>query len=92
MHFSFAIVRDVKCLPDRTTGFDPSDTWSEVRTKLSKALQANGQDASLDSRDDELKNDRKNYPLSMLTIHGGPRLRLLLVTFQLLEMEARNTP
>lgn len=80
----------MKCLPDRTTEFAPSDTWSEVRTKLSEALQANGQGASLDSRDDELKNDRKNYPLSMLAIHGGPRLRLLLVTFQLLEMEVRN--
>ncbi|VAH91816.1 unnamed protein product [Triticum turgidum subsp. durum] len=26
----------------------------------------------------------------MLAIHGGPRLRLLLITFQHLEMEARN--
>ncbi|RCV06560.1 hypothetical protein SETIT_1G172400v2 [Setaria italica] len=64
--------------------------WSEVRAKLSEALQANVQDASLDSREDELMSDRKNYPLSMLAIHGGPRLRLLLITFQLLEMEVRN--
>ncbi|XP_062219155.1 uncharacterized protein LOC133918993 [Phragmites australis] len=82
--------RDIKCLPERNTGFDPSDMWSEVRAKLSEALQANVQDASLDSRENELTSDRKNYPLSMLAIHGGPRLRLLLVTFQLLEMEVRN--
>ncbi|KAL5211376.1 hypothetical protein ABZP36_022223 [Zizania latifolia] len=82
--------RDAKWLPEGKTGFDPSDTWSEVRTKLSEALQANGQDASLYSGDNELKNNSKNYPLSMLAIHGGPRLRLLLATFQLLEMEVRN--
>ncbi|CAL4969149.1 unnamed protein product [Urochloa decumbens] len=64
--------------------------WSEVRSKLSEALQANVQDASLDNKEDELTNDRKNYPLSMLAIHGGPRLRLLLITFQLLEMEVGN--
>jgi hypothetical protein len=79
-------------LLDRTTGFDPIDTWSEVRAKLSEALEANGQDASFDRREDGLRNDRKNYPLSMLAIHGGPRLRLLLITFQLLEMEARSAP
>lgn len=61
-----------------------------MRAKLSEALEANGQDASFDRREDGLKNDRKNYPLSMLAIHGGPRLRLLLITFQLLEMKARN--
>jgi hypothetical protein len=60
-----------------------------VRAKLSEAVQASVQDASLNSREDELTTDRKNYPLSMLAIHDGPRLRLLLVTFQLLEMEAR---
>ncbi|TKW39377.1 hypothetical protein SEVIR_1G175100v4 [Setaria viridis] len=74
----------------RNAGLDPRDMWSEVRAKLSEALQANVQDASLDSREDELTSDRKNYPLSMLAIHGGPRLRLLLITFQLLEMEVRN--
>ena len=77
---------------DKTTGFDPNDTWNDVRAKLSEALEANGQDASFASREDGLKNDRKNYPLSMLAIHGGPRLRLLLITFQLLEMEARSAP
>ncbi|XP_047091178.1 uncharacterized protein LOC124703018 [Lolium rigidum] len=82
--------RNVEQLLDRTAGFDPNDTWSEVRAKLSEALEANGQDASFDRREDGLRNDRKNYPLSMLAIHGGPRLRLLLITFQLLEMEARN--
>ncbi|XP_015689656.1 uncharacterized protein LOC102706720 isoform X3 [Oryza brachyantha] len=82
--------RDVKWLPGGNTGFDPSETWSEVRMKLSEALQSNGQGASLDGSDSELKNNRKNYPLSMLAIHGGPRLRLLLATFQLLEMEVRN--
>uniref|UniRef100_A0A0D9VGD1 DUF3685 domain-containing protein n=1 Tax=Leersia perrieri TaxID=77586 RepID=A0A0D9VGD1_9ORYZ len=74
--------RDVKLLPGGNTVFDPSDTWSEVRMKLSEALQSNGQDASLGGSDNELKNNRKNYPLSMLAIHGGPRLRLLLTTFQ----------
>jgi hypothetical protein len=77
-------------LPERNAGFDPRQMWSEVRAKLSEALQANVQDASLDSREDELRSERKNYPLSMLAIHGGPRLRLLLITFQLLEMEVRN--
>ncbi|KAK3154198.1 hypothetical protein QOZ80_2BG0187530 [Eleusine coracana subsp. coracana] len=80
--------RDTRCLPERNTGLNPNDTWNEVRAKLSEALQAN--DASLNSREDELKSDRKNYPLSMLAIHGGPRLRLLLITFQLLETEVRN--
>lgn len=75
---------------DKSTASNPNDTWNEVRAKLSEALEANGQDAGSDSRDEGLKNDRKNYPLSMLAIHGGPRLRLLLITFQLLEMEARN--
>jgi hypothetical protein len=84
--------RDLKFLPERNAAFDPSDLWSEVRAKLSRALQAHVQDASLDSRGDELTGDRKNYPLSMLAIHAGPRLRLLLITFQLLEMEARGTP
>nr|CAB3449872.1 unnamed protein product [Digitaria exilis] len=83
--------RDLKSLPETNAGFDPSDMWSEVRAKLSEALQANVQDASLNNREDDLKSDRKNYPLSMLAIHGGPRLRLLLITFQLLEMEARGT-
>lgn len=82
--------RDLKFLPERNAAFDPSDLWSEVRAKLSRALQAHVQDASLDSRGDELTGDRKNYPLSMLAIHAGPRLRLLLITFQLLEMEVRN--
>ncbi|KAF8693237.1 hypothetical protein HU200_038619 [Digitaria exilis] len=82
--------RDLKSLPETNAGFDPSDMWSEVRAKLSEALQANVQDASLNNREDDLKSDRKNYPLSMLAIHGGPRLRLLLITFQLLEMEVRN--
>ncbi|PUZ75834.1 hypothetical protein GQ55_1G240400 [Panicum hallii var. hallii] len=82
--------RDLKVLPERNAGFDPRQMWSEVRAKLSEALQANVQDASLDSREDELRSERKNYPLSMLAIHGGPRLRLLLITFQLLEMEVRN--
>ncbi|WVZ92080.1 hypothetical protein U9M48_038173 [Paspalum notatum var. saurae] len=82
--------RDSKFLPGRNTGFDPSSMWSEVRAKLSEALQAHVQDAGLD-REDELTSDRKNYPLSMLAIHAGPRLRLLLITFQLLEMEARGT-
>jgi hypothetical protein len=75
-------------LLDKTIEFDPNDTWNEVRAKLSEALEANGQDASFDRVEDGLKNDTKNYPLSMLAIHGGPRLRLLLITFQLLEMEA----
>ena len=79
-------------MPERNAAFDPSDMWSEVRAKLSRALQAHVQDASLDSREDELTSDRKNYPLSMLAILAGPRLRLLLITFQLLEMEARGTP
>ncbi|CAD6244392.1 unnamed protein product [Miscanthus lutarioriparius] len=82
--------RDLKFLPERNAAFDPSDMWSEVRAKLSRALQAHVQDASLDSREDELTSDRKNYPLSMLAILAGPRLRLLLITFQLLEMEVRN--
>nr|AIE39014.1 regulator receiver domain-like 1 [Echinochloa crus-galli] len=82
--------RDIKFLPERNAGFDPSDMWSEVSAKLSEALQANVQDANLDGREDEPTSDRKNYPLSMLAIHGGPRLRLLLITFQLLEMEVRN--
>uniref|UniRef100_A0ACD5W8S3 Uncharacterized protein n=1 Tax=Avena sativa TaxID=4498 RepID=A0ACD5W8S3_AVESA len=82
--------RNVEHLLDKATGFDPNETWNEVRAKLSEALEANGQDASFDRREDALKNDRKNYPLSMLAIHGGPRLRLLLITFQLLEIEARN--
>ncbi|CAN6238243.1 unnamed protein product [Urochloa humidicola] len=82
--------RDVNFLPEDNVGLDPRDMWSEVRSKLSEALQANVQDASLDNREDELTSDRKNYPLSMLAIHGGPRLRLLLITFQLLEMEVRN--
>lgn len=89
---SFCKFGDLKFLPERNAGLDPRDMWSEVRAKLSEALQANVQDASLDSREDELMSDRKNYPLSMLAIHGGPRLRLLLITFQLLEMEARDTP
>ncbi|CAL4887661.1 unnamed protein product [Urochloa decumbens] len=82
--------RDINFLPEGNVGFDPRDMWSEVRSKLSEALQANVQDASLDNKEDELTNDRKNYPLSMLAIHGGPRLRLLLITFQLLEMEVGN--
>uniref|UniRef100_A0A452XV73 Uncharacterized protein n=1 Tax=Aegilops tauschii subsp. strangulata TaxID=200361 RepID=A0A452XV73_AEGTS len=90
MQFSMAIARNGKRLLDKSTASDPNDTWNEVRAKLSEALEANGQDASSDSRDEGLKNDRKNYPLSMLAIHGGPKLRLLLITFQLLEMEARN--
>ncbi|WVZ75249.1 hypothetical protein U9M48_023323 [Paspalum notatum var. saurae] len=65
--------RDLKFLPGRNAGFDPSNMWSEVRAKLSEALQAHVQDASLDSREDELTSDRKNYPLSMLAIHAGPR-------------------
>jgi hypothetical protein len=80
----------MKWLPEGNTRFYPSDTWSEVRMKLSEALQSNGRDATSDGSDSELKNNRKNYPLSMLAIHGGPRLRLLLATFQLLEMEARG--
>jgi hypothetical protein len=84
--------RDLKFLPERNAAFDPNDMWSEVSAKLSKALQAHVQDALLDSREDGLMSDRKNYPLSMLAIHAGPRLRLLLITFQLLEMEARGTP
>nr|BAD22996.1 unknown protein [Oryza sativa Japonica Group]BAD38126.1 unknown protein [Oryza sativa Japonica Group]BAG89886.1 unnamed protein product [Oryza sativa Japonica Group] len=82
----------MKWLPEGNTRFYPSDTWSEVRMKLSEALQSNGRDATSDGSDSELKNNRKNYPLSMLAIHGGPRLRLLLATFQLLEMEVRNVP
>jgi len=82
--------RDLKFLPERNAAFDPNDMWSEVSAKLSKALQAHVQDALLDSREDGLMSDRKNYPLSMLAIHAGPRLRLLLITFQLLEMEVRN--
>ncbi|KAL6899115.1 hypothetical protein ACP4OV_005773 [Aristida adscensionis] len=82
--------RDIKCLPERNAGFDPSDMWSEVRAKLSEAIQANVEDGSLDDSKDELISDRKNYPLSMLAIHVGPRLRLLLITFHLLEMEVRN--
>lgn len=89
--FPFCKCRDLKSLPETNAGFDPSDMWSEVRAKLSEALQANVQDPSLNNREDDLKSDRKNYPLSMLAIHGGPRLRLLLITFQLLEMEARGT-
>jgi hypothetical protein len=89
---AFENCRDIRCLPERNIWFNPKDTWNEVRDKLSEALQANVQDASLNSReDDELASDRKNYPLSMLAIHGGPRLQLLLITFQLLEMEARYT-
>ncbi|XP_052143305.1 uncharacterized protein LOC127762839 isoform X1 [Oryza glaberrima] len=84
--------RDMKWLPEGNTRFYPSDTWSEVRMKLSEALQSNGRDATSYGSDSELKNNRKNYPLSMLAIHGGPRLRLLLATFQLLEMEVRNVP
>lgn len=84
--------RDMKWLPEGNTRFYPSNTWSEVRMKLSEALQSNGRDATSDGSDSELKNNRKNYPLSMLAIHGGPRLRLLLATFQLLEMEVRNVP
>lgn len=82
--------RNAKKLLNKNTEFHPNDTWNEVRAKLSSALEANCQDGSFDSKEDVLKNDRKNYPLSMLAIHGGPRLRLLLMTFQLLEMEARN--
>lgn len=82
--------RDLKFLPERNAGYDPSSIWGEVRAKLSEALQALVQVAGLDRREDELTSDRKNYPLSMLAIHGGPRLRLLLITFQLLEMEVRN--
>ncbi|CAO2045931.1 unnamed protein product [Urochloa humidicola] len=82
--------RDINYLPENNAGLDPMDMWNEVRAKLSEAVQANVQDASLDNREDELTSDRKNYPLSMLAIHGGPRLRLLLITFQLLEMEVRN--
>jgi hypothetical protein len=89
MHGPFENRRDIRCLPERNIGFNPSDTWNEVRAKLSEAVQANMQDGSLNSREDELTIDRKNYPLSMLAIHDGPRLRLLLITFQLLEMEAR---
>uniref|UniRef100_N1R0D7 Uncharacterized protein n=1 Tax=Aegilops tauschii TaxID=37682 RepID=N1R0D7_AEGTA len=62
--------RNGKRLLDKSTASDPNDTWNEVRAKLSEALEANGQDASSDSRDEGLKNDRKNYPLSMLAIHG----------------------
>lgn len=87
---SFDSGRNGKRLLDKSTASNPNDTWNEVRAKLSEALEANGQDAGFDSRDEGLKNDRKNYPLSMLAIHGSPRLRLLLITFQLLEMEARN--
>ncbi|KAM3406861.1 hypothetical protein ACQJBY_000735 [Aegilops geniculata] len=65
--------RNGKRLLDKSTASDPNDTWNEVRAKLSEALEANGQDASSDSRDEGLKNDRKNYPLSMLAIHGGPK-------------------
>ncbi|CAO2038245.1 unnamed protein product [Urochloa humidicola] len=72
--------RDINYLPENNAGLDPRDMWNEVRAKLSEALQANVQDASLDNREDELTSDRKNYPLSMLAIHGGPRLRLLLIT------------
>lgn len=90
--FPFCKCRDLKILPETSAGFDPSDMWSEVRAKLSEALQANVQDVSLNNRENDLTSDRKNYPLSMLAIHGGPRLRLLLITFQLLEMEARGTP
>ncbi|KAL6608307.1 hypothetical protein ACP70R_041370 [Stipagrostis hirtigluma subsp. patula] len=82
--------RDIKCVPERNAGFDPSDTWKEVRVKLSEAIQANVEDASSDRREDTLTSNNKNYPLSMLAIHGGPRLRLLLITFELLEMEVRN--
>ncbi|RLN08883.1 uncharacterized protein C2845_PM11G05820 [Panicum miliaceum] len=64
--------RDLKLLPERNAGFDPRQMWSEVRAKLSEALQANVQDASLDSIEDEIRSERKNYPLSMLAIHGGP--------------------
>lgn len=88
--FPLAIARNVKRLLDKSTAFDPNDTWNEVRAKLSEALEANDHDASSDSTEEGLKNDRKNYPLSMLAIHGGPRLRLLLITFQLLETEARD--
>ena len=88
----FCKFRDLKFLPERNAGLDPKHMWSEVRAKLSDALQANVQDASLDSREDEFRSERKIYPLSMLAIHVGPRLRLLLITFQLLEMEARGTP
>uniref|UniRef100_A0A0E0K0B4 Uncharacterized protein n=1 Tax=Oryza punctata TaxID=4537 RepID=A0A0E0K0B4_ORYPU len=56
--------RDMKWLPEGNTRFYPSDTWSEVRMKLSEALQSNGQDATLDGSDSELKNNRKNYPLN----------------------------
>ncbi|CAM0873974.1 unnamed protein product [Alopecurus aequalis] len=89
-HLAAPISSDSEHLLDKTTGFDPNDTWNEVRAKLSEALEANGQDTGFGSREDGLRNDRKNYPLSMLAIHGGPRLRLLLITFELLEMEARN--
>jgi len=88
----FCKFRDLKFLPERNAGLDPKHMWSEVRAKLSDALPANVQDPSLDSREDEFRSERKIYPLSMLAIHGGPRLRLLLITFQLLEMEARGTP
>jgi hypothetical protein len=87
----FCKFRDLKFSPERNAGLDPRDMWSEVRAKLSEAVQANVQYASLDSRENELTTDRKIYPLSMLAIHGGPRLRLLLITFQLLEIEARGT-
>uniref|UniRef100_A0A0D9YST4 non-specific serine/threonine protein kinase n=1 Tax=Oryza glumipatula TaxID=40148 RepID=A0A0D9YST4_9ORYZ len=56
--------RDMKWLPEGNTRFYPSDTWSEVRMKLSEALQSNGRDATSDGSDSELKNNRKNYPLN----------------------------
>lgn len=36
-----------------------------MRTKLSEALQSNGQDASLDGSDSELEKNHKTYPLGM---------------------------
>ena len=55
MQFSMAIARNGKRLLDKSTSFDTNDTRNEVMAKLSEALEANGQDASSDSRDERLK-------------------------------------
>uniref|UniRef100_A0A1D1ZA61 Ycf55-like protein n=1 Tax=Anthurium amnicola TaxID=1678845 RepID=A0A1D1ZA61_9ARAE len=76
---------------ERGSQTNASDSWSEVKRKLTDALDGFEHVGNLDKKVVDCENCSTNSSLSLFAIAKGPRLRLLWVTLQRLHNEVIST-